>query len=76
MFAKEKCEDSFILSESITVTELPTVLNDWGVFPGAITIIGISAANILFTGKVKIIISFIIFLSTSINPDATANFAL
>jgi len=52
------------------------VLNDWGVFPGAITIIGISAANILFTGKVKIIISFIIFLSTSINPDATANFAL
>ena len=60
MFAKEKCEDPLISSSPITVIVLPTVLKDCAVFPGAITIIGISAANILLIGKVKTIISFII----------------
>ena len=49
--AKEKCEDLLILSLSITVTALPTVLRDCGVFPGAITITGMSCAKDCFKKK-------------------------
>jgi len=40
---------------SSTVTDVPTVETDCAFLLGAITIIGISAANKLFVGKVKII---------------------
>ena len=63
---KEKSEDSLIAFPSITVTVLPTVLKDCGVFPGEMTIIGTSAANILFTGNISIIVNLIIFFSISI----------
>ena len=57
-------------------TELPTMLYDCTFFPGEITIIGMSAANILLTGKVRIIINFNIFFSISSQFFATANFTL
>ena len=41
---------------------LPTVLKDCGDFPGAITIIGISAANKFFTENTKIIINAVIYI--------------
>ena len=41
IFAKEKCDELLIVSLEKTSTELPTVFNDCGVFPGEITMIGI-----------------------------------
>ena len=43
---------------------------------GAITIIGIPAANTALNGKVRIISNFINFLSMGIKFQATANFTL
>jgi hypothetical protein len=61
---------------SSTVTDVPTVETDCAFLLGAITIIGISAANTALNGKIKIINNFIIFLSISIKFYATANFSL
>jgi len=72
-------KNSFEFSKNIsssTVTDVPTVEIDCVFLLGAITIIGISAANTALNGKVKIIMSFIIFLSISTQFHATANFAL
>ena len=49
--AKVKPDEFWILFPSITVTELPTVFKDWGVFPGAITITGISCEKDCFKKK-------------------------
>ena len=43
---------------SSTVTDVPTVDTDWAFLLGAITIIGISAANAASKGKLKIINNF------------------
>ena len=63
-------------ASSSIVTDVPTVEIDCAFLLGAITIIGISAANTALNGKVRIIINFIIFLSISTQFYATANFAL
>ena len=61
---------------SSTVTDVPTVETDCAFLLGAITIIGMSAANAALKGKLKITNIFTNFLSISIIFNATANFAL
>ena len=51
---KKVSGEFWIVSESITVTVLPTELYDCADLPGEITITGISAANSLFIEKFKI----------------------
>ena len=74
---KEKCDELLIVSLEKTSTELPTVFNDCGVFPGEITMIGIlSSANRLLDIKNKTSILVNILFSISTLFYATANFAL
>ena len=63
-------------ASSSIVTDVPTVEIDCAFLLGAITIIGISAANNIFAGKINNNNKLNIFFSISTKFHATANFAL